>query len=499
MTLGPAPATAAGIVLLLTTVAACANGDGSDPTNAVAPIVVTEPPITSPTSSAASDALIDVRIGTIPATTPTEAPSSPAEDTVAANTTIAPATTSTFPEPTTSRPAAACGETPTVQPPDGPSVQLEEVATFDGGTVSAAEYPVPDDLGEPWSQWGQGVVLPDGRFVSGVGDHRGADGRSWFYEYDPATSALVQTTEVSEALGHRAGDWGYGKLHAPMVLDVCDRVVTATYWGSRRGLELGGSYSGDHLIRYDPASREVTSLGVPVTGYGLPSLSISPDRSTLYVEAVDPTSDPDAGVFLVVDALTGDVLHTDTSVDHIGFRDVLVTPEGDGLFASGNGLAGSSPTGAPISEDGVFGGESWFRSATPPADDGSVAISTRDPDALWIRDATGEFRDLGELDDYVAALALTSDGATAYFVPGAHGGGAKIGTPLVAADTRTGEQEVVVLLNDVIEPALGIRVGGSYNVAVDDANHRVYVGLNGGAADEEGAFGDVVLAVVEFD
>ncbi|MGA9278485.1 hypothetical protein, partial [Ilumatobacter sp.] len=347
--------------------------------------------------------------------------------------------------------------------------------------------------------WGQGVMLPDGRFVSGVGDHRGADGRSWFYEYDPTTHTLTQTTEVGESLGHRPGDWGYGKLHAPMVLDACDRVVTATYWGSRRGLELGGSYSGDHLIRYDPATREVTSLGVPVEGYGLPSLAISPDRSTLFVEAVDPESDPDAGVFVVADADTGAVLHTDDSADHTGFRDILVTPEGDGLYASGNGVAGLSPTGERVGAPGVFGGDAWFRSSTPPAADGSVAITTRSPDALWMRSPHGTFRDLGVVDDYVAALALNSDGTTAYFVPGAHGNGAEFGTPLIAADTATGTQDVVVRLNELIEPALGIRVGGSYNVAVDEANRRVYVGLNGGDPAVEEVFGDVVLAVVEFD
>lgn len=463
--------------------AACANDGSQDAADTVAPVEVAPPEITTPT--------VD---DTPPeATNPTLDRATTTEVIVATTTTVLPSSTNG------AIPIAACGETSPVQAPTGPSVELTEVGVFDGGTVSAASYPVPDDLGEPWSQWGQGVVLPDGRFVSGVGDHRGADGRSWFYEYDPATRTLVQTTEVSESLGHRTGDWGYGKLHAAMVLDPCERIVTATYWGSRRGLELGGSYSGDHLIRYDPASRAVTSLGVPITGHGLPSLSISPDRTTLYVEAVDPASDPDAGVFVVADALTGEVLHTDASADHTGFRDVLVTPEGDGLHASSNGLAGSSPAGVPISENGVFGGESWFRSATPPADDGLVAISTREPDALWTRDATGQFRELGEMDGYVAALTLTSDGSTVYFVPGAHGSGATDGTPLMTADTRTGEQTVVARLNDIIEPALGIRVGGSYNVALDEANNRIYVGLNGGAAGEEAVFGDVVLAVVQFD
>lgn len=485
-------ATATAVALLF--VAACT---GSDATSGSTPVETA--PSSSPVPDTQPDRSTDDVDEPTPSSSTSSVPRTAETDMVGPSSSVAPSTL----EPSTSPPPVGatgeCGASSPAAPLDGPSVELEQVGTFDGGAVFAAEYPVPDDLGAPWSQWGQGVVLPDGRFVSGVGDHRGADGRSWFYEYDPASRTLAQTTEVGQALGHQQGDWGYGKLHAPMVLDACDRVVAATYWGSRRGLELGGSYSGDHLIRYDPSTRDVTSLGVPAEGFGLPSMAISPDRSTLFVEAVDPVSDPDAGVFLAVDALTGEVLQTVQSSDHIGFRDVLVTPEGDGLYAAGNGLAGVSATGSPISEDGVFGGESWFRSASPPAADGSVAISTRSPDELWVRDAAGQFRDLGALDAYVASLALTTDGTTTYFVPGAHGNGAEFGTPLIAADTATGRQQVVVRLNDLIEPALGIRVGGSYNVALDEARGLVYVGLNGGDADGDEAFGDVVLAVVEFD
>lgn len=480
--------------MALALLAACSSGADSDASDApvesapsIGSAAGTQP--ATDVETASTDAAVASTI-----TPPSPVPTTSAEST--SSTSTVPVETPTSVESASSEdcpPAAAATA------PDGEATQLEEVGTFDGGTVYAGAYTVPDDLGAPWSQWGQGVVLPDGRFVSGVGDHRGADGRSWFHEYDPTTRTLVRTTEVGPALGHQPGDWGYGKIHAPMVLDACDRVVTATYWGSRRGLELGGSYSGDHLIRYDPSTREVTSLGVPVEGFGLPSLAMSSDRTTLYVEAVDPESKPDAGVFVVADPMTGEVLHTDDSADHIGFRDVLVTPDGAGLYAARNGLAGLSPTGDPVTERDVFGGEAWFRTASTPAADGSVAISTRKPDALWIRSGDGEFRDLGEVEAYVASVALTSDGATTYFVPGAHGDGAEFGTPLVAADTQTGAQEVVVRLNDLIEPALGIRVGGSYNVVVDDANRRVYVGLNGGPPDAEEVFGDVVLAVVEFD
>lgn len=74
------------------------------------------------------------------------------------------------------------------------------------------------------------------------------------------------------------------------------------------------------------------------------------------------------------------------------------------------------------------------------------------------------------------------------------------GTPLIAVDTDSGEQRVLVELNALIEPALGVRVGGTYNVAVDPQSGRIYVGLNAsevGGNDLEATFGSVVLAVVD--
>jgi hypothetical protein len=97
---------------------------------------------------------------------------------------------------------------------------------------------------------------------------------------------------------------------------------------------------------------------------------------------------------------------------------------------------------------------------------------------------------------------LSPDGATLYYVPDAHGGSWRNGTPLIGVDTATSEHRVVVELNPLIEPALGVRVGGTYDVAVDPASGRIYVGLNASAVDSnepEATFGSVVLAVVDLE
>ena len=62
-----------------------------------------------------------------------------------------------------------------------------------------AVYPLPDYEGRLWSQWGQGVVLEDGRILSAVGDHDGTGGNSFFYELDPASGRLTLVGDVLSA------------------------------------------------------------------------------------------------------------------------------------------------------------------------------------------------------------------------------------------------------------------------------------------------------------
>jgi hypothetical protein len=378
------------------------------------------------------------------------------------------------------------------------SVELEVISSSDDPVVRAAVYPVPDYEGNPWSQWGQGTMLPDGRFVSAVGDHIGQDGNSWIFEYDPDTGVLDRTVDVSAALGHEEGDWGYGKVHAPMLVARCGEIVTSTYWGTRRDLRIGGSYQGDHLIRYDPSTKTVESLGVPVPGYGLPSLALSPDGRWVFGEAVDPASEPDAGIFFVADAETGEVVHTSDDDRHTGFRSILVSAEGEAFYAIGGGdLVAVDADGKSREVSNALNG-GWLRAASSRTPDGSVFGTTRDPDALFKLSADGTFSDLGPVEDYVASLAVAPDGGTIYYVPGAHGSGADFGTPLIAVDVDTGEHTVIVNLNDLIEPALGVTAGGTYNIVADPGGERLFIGLNAGPLGERGeTFGTVVLAVVE--
>jgi hypothetical protein len=382
---------------------------------------------------------------------------------------------------------------------DGPSVQTTLLQEGGEGRpeVEAAIYPRPDYEGEPWSQWGQGVVLPGGRFVSAIGDHRGQDGNSYLYEYSPGSHTLTLITDILSLTGHESGAWGYGKIHGQMVAGPCSDVYFSTYWGDRDGLVYGPSYQGDLLFRLDLDGRLIANLGVPVPQRGIPSLAGWPEGRLLYGEATDPHTDPDRGAFFVFDMHEQQVIYRNDDPNHVGFRSMAVDAAGRALYSLGGGaLALYDPGTNEVDTLPHLMPGAWLRAATAPGPDGTVYGATRDPDVLFAMTPSGEIRTLGPIRGYTTSIALHPSGDQLFYVPGAHGDSWVQGTPLISVDTRTGEETIVVELNDLGEQYLDLRLGGSYNVAIDPSGGVVYVGANAGIVGTDSSFGEVVLLVV---
>ena len=369
-----------------------------------------------------------------------------------------------------------------------------------GPRVRAAVYPRPDYAGNPWSQWGQGLVLADGRFLSAIGDHVGRDGNSFLYEFDPAVGRLTRIGDVASLAGHQRGDWGYGKVHAQMVAGPCGEIYAATYWGTVNNLEVGGSYHGDVLLRLDPERRTSESLGPVLEGHGVPSMAGWAEGGLLYAEAADPARfDPQRGAFVVIDMATGEqVFATPDEEDHRGFRAMAVDGEGRVLFSRTKGrLARWDPASGQVEETGIVLPGDFLRAATPPAPDGTVYLVTQQPDVLFALGPDDSLRELGSVQGYTASLAMAPDGSRLWYVPDAHGGAAERGTPVIEVDTATGEQRAVVELDPLARDALGLSLGGTYNVAVDATGTVLYLGMNGAPPGADDTFGEVVLVVVE--
>lgn len=395
--------------------------------------------------------------------------------------------------------AGSTGAVPVVGCPDPAGVAWQEQAANqstrlleleDGLTVDIVEYPVPDYDARLWSQWGQGAVMADGTFISAVGDHDGPDGNSFFFAFDPDTNILTRFSDVLSLVDHQPGDFGYGKVHAQMVVGPCDEIYAHTYWGTRRGLEYNDGYRGDLLLRIDPGSIEV--LGVTAEGRGTASMAGSADRTMLFLETVEP--EEKMPELVVYDPLARRSI-TSVTDPHIGNRALAVGGDDRVYFsASESRLSVYNPADGTVSDiaDSIPG--EFLRAATAPRVDGSIVGVTRDPHEFFILQPDGGVQRLGSAAGYTASLAMSADGRHVYYVPGAHGNSGEMGTPVIDLDPETGQQSTLVELFDPVAELHDVRLGGSYNVVLDPQGRRLYVGLNAGEGDE--TFGRVFLAII---
>lgn len=381
------------------------------------------------------------------------------------------------------------------------TAKVRKLVLKDGWEAAAVVYPHPDYEGKPWSQWGQGVVA-NGRFFSAIGDELNADGNSFVYEFDPQTEEIALIADARDVTGHRSGDYGFGKIHAQAVPGPCGEVYMATYWGSRRKAAEDRSYHGDHLLRLDPSSGTVEDLGIPFPRYGIPSLAASPERGLLYGEAVDVSvggsGEEKSGIFFVYDLRARKVVHQNEVLPHVGFRNILVDGRGDAYYAAGNRQLNryDAERSTVLPFPAALPGQ-WLRASTRAAKDGSVYGVTREPDALFVLTPEGEIRELGPLPGYVTSIALDERRNRLLFISDAHGGAWRRGAPLDAFDLSTRKTQTLVELNDAIEEAFGLKVGGTYGIAVDPAGERVYIGLNAGPPSDKAPFGEVVLVALD--
>jgi hypothetical protein len=375
-----------------------------------------------------------------------------------------------------------------------------------GIIVDFVAHPLPSYPGKPWSHWGEGLLASDGRYYTGIGDHRGADGNAFLYEYNPEDKTLRAVGDVLQAYGaHGPGAWGYGKIHGRIVEDRCGLLYFSTYWGTRRGgLHYAGSYQGDLLMRYDPAGQQLVSLGVPMPEMGTPSTQIWKDGGLFYGEANHPATDgadwPKGKRFWVYDLTEKKVIfHSSQLIDHSSGREIAVDRNGRAYYSgAGRDLLRYDPETNAEEKILALPHDGKLRAATRPAADGRIFMATNKENRAYLFDpASDGLQDLGPLPSDTASLALSESGEEAYFSPGAHGQGLDFCFPLMAID-RNGRTRTILELGPLIEAAGGPYPAGTYSIGTDPAHPGdVYILANAGppGAKQE-AFGQPLVIVV---
>jgi hypothetical protein len=380
---------------------------------------------------------------------------------------------------------------------DDATVGLEQISTEDGVEVYAAEYPLPGPTEGLWSQWGQGIALGDGRHLSAVGDHLGVDANSYFFVYDSSDRALTRFGDVLSVVPHEDGAFGYGKVHAQMVMDDCGSVWAATYWGTRDDLVYENGYDGDRLLEIEPGAQTISDRGAFAGEFGNPTMTMTLDGHTLVAGSVDVESgESDRGVLTVYDTSIRETVTQVEDPRQYGFRALGVDPVSGNIFYSieDEALAALDPASGEFSDLDVTLPGWWLRSVTRPAPDGTVYGAADDEPGLFSISPDGALTDLGDPGGSTTSIAITPDGSRIFWMPEAHGGAWEVGAVVNSMDTATGEITEVTSLLDPFEE-LGLLPGGTYSVVYDDG--RLILGVNASPPDDDSGFGTVVLVVIE--
>jgi hypothetical protein len=175
----------------------------------------------------------------------------------------------------------------------------------------------------------------------------------------------------------------------------------------------------------------------------------------------------------------------------MGFnRNFALARDGSIYFngANGNNWKCTAAAGKGVSATlSAFPDSPGMRSSTLETKDGQIHGTTQKAGQLFrYTRAKDELKLLGPAwlkGDYVTVCDLSPDERFLYYLPGAHGGGFRTGTPVIQYEIATGRRKVLAFLARAFEQEHGYVPGGTYGVKLSPDGGTLYVNFNGHAAE----------------
>lgn len=337
----------------------------------------------------------------------------------------------------------------------------------------------PDAL---WSSWGDGCFATNGKYYTAIGDHRGKGGNSYVYEYDPRNRTLRKIVDVAQALKLKAGEYGHGKIHAP-ILEHNGALYFATYWGKQREVPEAyqKGYKGSLLFRYDLKTQKLEHLGAIALRKGLPGSAIDRSRNLMYFYGVEREKG-DIVVYDLKNRRIKFVAGAEFTADHRAF---LHARDGKLYFSDAKGrLSYYDPDNNAISTSPVHlpGTENRLRASAAASSRGIIYGMTRGGRLFAFDPAKQEIKDLGPnflTGQYNAAMVLSRDEKYIYYAPGSHGTAVKARTPVIQYSVAKGTRKVIAFLHGPFAKEVGYNIAGNYNLQIDPEGSTLYGTFNG--------------------
>lgn len=351
-------------------------------------------------------------------------------------------------------------------------------------------YPGQSYPGNPWSNWGDSLAV-GGKYYASIGDHLAPAGNAFIYEYDPATQKLRQLADIGKVLALPAGHYAPGKVHGRLDMGSDGWLYFSTHRGSTKVTTDEFHYKGDWVMRCNPKTGKTEIVAhAPVPKHCIPCSVLDPKRLIFYggtAPGVDKAGD---GIqFFAYDIAAKKLLYSGPNGPS---RYMMFAPStGRVYFGPGKDGEGESklvrfdPTkpGAPEPIDAKMG----VRTATDETTDGFIyTISSGQGEgnaAIYsFNTKTEKAEALGSAavgtQDYITSIDADPTGRYLYYVPGAHGGSERDGSPVVQFDTKTKRKKVIAFLHSFYSEKFGCTLKGTFSSAVDPAGDKLYVTWN---------------------
>jgi hypothetical protein len=359
--------------------------------------------------------------------------------------------------------------------------------------VELLYYPQQTYPGHPWSVWGDGLAIGS-KYYSAIGDHLAPQGNAFVFEFDSQTRQFRTLSSTSKVINLPEGHYMPGKIHSRIDLGKDGWLYYSTHRGSTRVTTDEYHYKGDWILRTHPESgkTEVVTQG-PVPKACIPTSVLDPDRMIFYggTSAGDRTDK--TVTFFAYDIARQKILHTanDGPTRYLIFARstglVYYMNEVTGKLMRYDPAAGTPPQPVP--------GSIGLRAATQETPDGSVYTVGKSDGHLWKFDTeTVAISDLGELavasQTYTTTIDADPTGRYLYYIPGAHGGSQKDGTPIIQFDTQKQSRKVIAFLQSILQKQFGYVTLGTFSSAVSPDGSKLYITWNGNrsGADKRGRF-----------
>ena len=371
-------------------------------------------------------------------------------------------------------------------------------------TIDFLFYPGQRYPGNPWSNWGDSVAA-NGKYYASIGDHLAPAGNAFVFEYDPATRKMRQLADVRKLLGLADGHYTPGKIHGRLDVGSDGWIYFSTHRGSTRVTTDAFHYEGDWILRCDPASgrAEVVAHG-PVPKHCIPCSVLDPQRLIFYGGTAPGTGKDSEGIqFFAYDVKARKNLYSGPNgparymmlARSTGRLYFTPGKEGEGALMRFDPAKGGAPE--PV------GGSIGLRAATEETPDGFIyTVSSGQGGAeatiYAFNTKTEQVEALGSAavgtQSYITSIDADPTGRFLYYVPGAHGGSEKDGSPVVQFDVKTRRKKVIAFLHSFYAAKAGCTLKGTFSSAVDPAGDKLYITWNNSRGSK--AWDSCVLTVI---